>query len=306
MRGSVATVLAYHIDDVQSAVGGNRVSSPDAAPGTRGEYDVQFSEPHQLATLFADLAADRPDDIGDLDDANPNALQVVLRAQLTYSAEYLHEAAHRGDDVVVASADTSKVLSYMLKGSEIGLVKMGDEQEAADARLRDFLARGAALVPVGKVPGVGQIGGAAYDKATEYVLDRSVASDAQEVQQRQIHAYNGVFQKLVRDQVEAAITDAGRWPADASPKAWLEALKYPAESRFHSADGGVKPQKEMTPDQRHAFMMWRHDVVSGAGGVYGPALNEAAQNNLVGGSTAQDDYNDYHVGDNAYKPKVSR
>jgi hypothetical protein len=294
MRGSVATVLAYHMDDVQPAVGDNQGRVLGAVPGTHGTYDVQFSHPRQLATLFADLAADRPDDIGDLDDAHPNALQVVLRAHLSYSAEYLRDVAQHGQGMGAASAKTSKVLSYMLKGAEIGMVTMGEEQRAVDARLRDFLARGAALVPVGKIPGVGQIGEAAYDKATEYVLDRSVPGDAQEVRERRIDAYEGVLQQLVRDQVEVAITDAGRWPDDVSPKVWLDALKYPVASRFYSADGGIMPRSDMTPDQHHAYAEWRYDVARGAGSIYGPAMDEAAQNDLVGDSKAQVDYDDHH------------
>jgi hypothetical protein len=300
MRGSVATVLAYHIDDVQPAVGDNQVLVRETSPGNHGEYDVQFGEPQQLATLFADLAADRPDDIGDLDGANPNALQVVLRAQLTYSAEYLHDVAEDGKAVSAGSAKTSKVMSYMLKGAEIGLTKMGDEDGAAGLRLRDFLARGAALVPVGKIPGVGQAAGAAYDKATEYLLDRTLPDDAREVQQRRILAYEDVCEKLMRDQVDVAITEAGKWPDDVSPKVWLEALKYPAESRFYTDDGEVMPRNKMTPDQRHAFTNWRYDVVNGAGGIYGPAMDEAGQNNLVGDKRAEGDYNAHHVGDNAY------
>jgi hypothetical protein len=50
----------------------------------------------------------------------------------------------------------------------------------------------------------------------------------------------------------------------------------------------------MTGPQYAAYREWSHDTATGAGHIYGPALRESTQMNLVGQGDATSDYNRIH------------
>jgi hypothetical protein len=289
LRPAVADVLAYHINDLQTAVGTHAGPLADTAAGAHGTHSVTLRGPVGLASLFADLAADRPGDLANLDVNRPNAMQVVLRAQLLYSAERL-KAAAAGGDLGSQAASTSTVLSYMLASAELGMTEMGKSDDERDLLLRGFLAQGAATVPVGKIPGAGQVAGVAYNKATEYLLSRAMPANSVAEQARSNLGYQDVFRHLAKEQIEVALGQAGNWPEGVSPEEWVTANGYPKRSFFQGDDGNPLQIQEMTSDQYSAYLDWRNDSVTGAGGIYGPPMNEAAQMNLVGRDDAQNDY----------------
>jgi hypothetical protein len=220
LRPAVADVLAYHINDLQSAIRGEvrRSTSADEAGGQH----VALEHGDRLATLFADLTADRPGDLADVDSPNPNAIQVIIRAQILCAGERLQEAARLSSErLVVESGRSSDAMSYLLTAAQIGLSGISADEDAGAKFVRTLLAQGAALMPVNRIPGIGQVGGVAYENAADHLLGQALPADSGVRQGREDLDVDEVMGRLGRDQIEVAVSQAGRWPAGRSPADWF-------------------------------------------------------------------------------------
>lgn len=284
LRGSVGSVMSYHIDDVHRAI--NSLSDVKARPphdlvaSSHDGFSILLANPKQLAGALGDLALDRPQDLANRAtwSTNPPALARLIAAETVYTKLHLADlAASDSNYSARASAiaqQSGAALGYITGAASVGLHVAGVGTDHFNSFMRDMVSMGAGNVPVDKLAGtLGIAGGPAgklastmlgmgYDNAVGAFGSALFPDGAEGAARAQSASLEESSRALLTQQIQSSALDGQPWlkatQPGTDPATWLNENGFADRpgARFWTADGSMIPVRDMTDQQYDAFTRW--------------------------------------------------
>ncbi|MGL5829507.1 MAG: hypothetical protein ACRC0L_08055, partial [Angustibacter sp.] len=168
LRRPMAQTFAHHIADFQEHDSKNGpVYVGDQPPWVRQDGEKLhhvFLTKKQYEALLREFPRDRPGDLAELDPRNPNAMQIVLGAQMAYDARLLNTAdsmvkflptqsplerqKRTRDQVIRVAKDQRGVLRNMIVVAGEGYVEIGKNREEAKKFIKGIFEKVVAVIPI--------------------------------------------------------------------------------------------------------------------------------------------------------------
>ncbi|MGL5828024.1 MAG: hypothetical protein ACRC0L_00460 [Angustibacter sp.] len=259
LRPVIGDVVAYHIDDVSHTIyHGEKPGFEAYVEGKPLEYNLQIEDAPKIAHLIADLAADRPGDIADLDADPPNAIQKIVFAQLQFTQSRLIPLANDTHRMSVEAGKQAHVLGYLRRSGEIGLEAQARNKDEINKMIQGIAKAGVDLIPPAKfMKGMslgGVVGGPILDKS----LNKLLPVDHLSKYQRKIPAGERQIDTLYDRGIQEAVRSRTVWAKGTSPQEWLAGpgQHHGPEGKFTDAEGKIIARENRTEAQEEAFDDW--------------------------------------------------
>jgi hypothetical protein len=300
LRPTLALVLGYHVRDLAAALcGANPVELGKWRDGTWG---IEVSDARHLAATFADLAFDRPEDLGKdpatlaKNDKKPPAISLLLHLVLGQTGNSLTDFASQQPlptgAITSAASDGAIVLRYILESSQAGLMGNAEAKDSANKELAQLWSQGVGLIPLSKLGPAAGVTGSILQAQTDNLLAGLLPTDLAARKAVANMDTKSALDTLMVQQIQTTLASAGAWEAGKTPSQWLAASSSsftPADdARFIDVHGKVLQEADMSYSQKHAYREFLGDDQ-----VITDAIREAGQSALVSSIRAGSDYSRY-------------
>ena len=302
LRDSVGSVMAYHIGDLDTALGAPARDSQALVVTMGGAHAIVISHSGSLDAAIGDLALDRSDALADPQKwgDNPPALARVLAAEVAYTKVRIGNLGETGQEFTTAASSISQhsgvVLGRVAGAAALGLQEASQGTDAVNAMVRKLVTMGAGEIPIDKIiaatgvaagPGgavITTVAGKGFDSAVDLLANAVAPDGAGARAQAQAWSLREATTQLLVQQIRSATLESHPWTSDSVPTndpiVW-QATHGGTPFWSDAAGTTIIPPSQMTDQQWATFEEWAKDPKGGSQYLTTPTI-EAQQSVAAG------------------------